>query len=244
MASVEVYNEVELDAPLLVEGLPGVGLVGKIAADHLVEQLDMTPYASVHCDGLPRVAVYGRDSGTVKAPVRIYADEANDLVVLQSDVPVSSSGAQDFASCVTGWMDRTDVTPIFQSGRPTENNTDPSMVGIATGEGETLLDDAGIERPEEPGAVSGPTGAMLYEAGRSGLDGVGLVVDADPQFPDPAAARVLLVDGILALTGADVDTDALVEQAEQIADAKADLAQRMQQGGDDSTQAQPLGMYQ
>lgn len=244
MASVEVHNDVELDSPLLVEGLPGIGLVGKIAADHLVETLDMKPYASVHCDGLPRVAVYGAENGSVRAPVRIYADPGNDLLVLQSDVPVSSSGAQEFATCVTSWMDRRDVTPIFQSGRPTENNTDPSMVGIATGDGEALLDDADVGRPDDQGAVSGPTGAMLYEAGRSGLDGVGLIVDADPQFPDPAAARRLLVDGIVPLTGADVDTDVLVEQAEEIADARADLARRMQQGGDESTQARPLGMYQ
>jgi len=244
MASVEVHNDVELDAPLLVEGLPGVGIVGKIAADYLVDALDMTPYAAVHCDGLPRVAVYGQADGTIRAPVRIYADEANELLVLQSDVPVSSSGANEFAACVTGWMERADVTPIFQSGRPTENNTDPSIVGIATGDGSTLLDEVDIDRPTENGAVSGPTGALLYEAGRSGLDGVGLIVDADPQFPDPAAARVLLEDGIEPLTGVDVGTEKLLDQAEQIADAKAELAQQMQQGGDESTQAKPLGMYQ
>ena len=244
MASVEVHTEVELDDPLLVEGLPGIGLVGKIAADHLIETLDMTPHASVHCDGIPRVAVYGADDGAVRAPVRIYADEESDLLVLQSDVPVSPSGSQDFAACVTGWMAERDVTPIFQSGRPTDNNTDPSLVGISTGEGAALLDDADIDRPSEDGAVQGPTGAMVYEAGRSGLDGVGLVVDADPQFPDPAAARVLLVDGVIPLTGVDVETEQLVEQAEQIATAKADLAQQMQQGGEDSTQAKPLGMYQ
>lgn len=244
MASIEVHDEVALDAPLLVEGLPGIGLVGKIAADHLVESLSMTHHASVHCEGLPRVAVYGSGDGEVRAPVRLYADEDTDLLVLQSDVPISPTGGHDFATCVAEWLDERDVTPIFQSGRPAENNTDPSLVGIAAGDGGRLLDDADVGRPSDDGAVSGPTGALLYEADRAGLDAVGLIVDADPQFPDPAAARVLLTGGIVPLTGADVDTEQLVEQAEQIADAKADLAEQMQQGGDDSTQAKPLGMYQ
>ena len=206
MASVEVHNDVELDAPLLVEGLPGVGIVGKIAADYLVDALDMTPYAAVHCDGLPRVAVYGQADGTIRAPVRIYADEANELLVLQSDVPVSSSGANEFAACVTGWMERADVTPIFQSGRPTENNTDPSIVGIATGDGGRLLDEVDIDRPTENGAVSGPTGALLYEAGRSGLDGVGLIVDEAVLPGDTGAVtlRATLLDDGGALQNAEL----------------------------------------
>jgi len=41
-----------------------------------------------------------------------------------------------------------------------------------------------------------------------------------------------------------VDTEQLVEQADKIADAREKLAQRMQQADDESSQAQPVGMYQ
>jgi proteasome assembly chaperone (PAC2) family protein len=33
-------KEVALNNPILVEGLPGVGHVGKLVADHMVEELD------------------------------------------------------------------------------------------------------------------------------------------------------------------------------------------------------------
>jgi uncharacterized protein len=244
MAHVQVHAEIQLDEPTLIDGLPGVGLVGKIAADHLVETLDTELYGTVHCEGLPEVAVYRENDTTVWPPVRIYADETEDLLVLRSDVPVSPTAADGFASCMIDWLAENDGTAIFQSGRPTDNNTDPDLYGIATGDGGRMLADADVGAPTENGAVSGPTGALLHQAQRDGFTSVGLVVDADKQFPDPAAARVLLVDGIEPITGTTVDTDTLIKQAEEISDARAQLAEQMQSAEEGSSEARPVGMYQ
>ncbi|GGN85932.1 proteasome assembly chaperone family protein [Haloarcula pellucida] len=246
MAHIQVHrDDVELDEPTLVEGLPGVGLVGKIAADHLVDAYDMVHYGTAHCDGLPEIAVYSEGDPTVKAPVRIYADEDRDLLVLQSDAPVSPSAAEEFATCIVGWFVSHDVTPIFLSGMPAEKSGDvPEVYGVATGDGAALLEDADVSVPTESGAVTGPTGALVHEAQRVGLTGVGLVVEADPQFPDPEAARALLTTAIGPLGSFEVDTEALVEQAEEIGKAKERLAEQMQQADEESTSARPLGMYQ
>jgi len=234
----------ELEEPMLVEGLPGVGLVGKIAADHLVETLDMTQYGTCFCDGLPRVAVYEEGDRRVRQPVRIYGDEERDLLVLQSDVPVSPESAPEFATCLTGWFAEENVTPILLSGLPEEKDDVPTMYGIGCGDGPTLLDEHDIETPKENGMVSGPTGALLAEVCERDLDAVGLVIQANRRFPDPEAARVSLVDAIEPLAGIEVETERLVEQAEEIAEAREKLAQQMNQADDESTQAQPLGMYQ
>ena len=244
MAHIEEHAEIDLDSPVLVEGLPGVGLVGKIAADHLVESLEMEYYASCHCDGIPRVAVYEEGDAEIRPPVRIYADEARDLLVLQSDVPVSPQAAPEFASCVTGWFASNDVLPVCLSGLPEEKSEPPEMYGIGTGGAGALLADHDIARPSEHGMVSGPTGALLAEAGEQGLDSLGLVVQANAQFPDPEAARILLVEGVEPISGIDVETEKLVEQAEEIAEARKRLAKQMQQAQEESSQAKPLGMYQ
>jgi len=245
MAHVSVHREdIVLESPMLVEGLPGVGLVGKIAADHLVETFDMAEYGTVHCEGLPEIAVYQQGKQRVRPPVRLYADEDRDLLVLQSDAPVSPSSAEDFATCLTGWLDDNEVTPIYLSGMPTQREGDASMYGISTGNAGSLLDEADIGPPPVDGAVTGPTGALLHVAERRGLDGVGLIVEADKQFPDPAAAQVILRDGVSALAGVDIDTQALIEHAEEISEARADLATQMQEADEESTSAKPLGMFQ
>ena len=245
MASVRVHaDDVALSEPVLVEGLPGVGLVGKLAADHLVEQFEMECYASVHCEGLPEVAVYGENSRAVKPPVRIYADADRDLLALTSDVPVSPAVAGEFAACVTGWLAEAGVVPIYPSGLPEETDGVPAMHGVGTGEGGDLLEAADVAPPPGNGMVSGPTGALLAAAREADLTAVGLVVQSNPQFPDPEAARVLLQDGIEPIADVAVDTGPLAEQADQIADAREHLARQMQQADEESSRARPLGMYQ
>ncbi|ADJ15868.1 proteasome assembly chaperone family protein [Halalkalicoccus jeotgali] len=246
MARIDVREEsISLDEPFLVEGLPGVGLVGKIAVDHLIEQFSMTHYANVHCEGLPRIGVYHEDDDELKAPVRLYADPERDLLALQSEVPVSGSGAPEFAACVSGWFEERAVTPIYLSGFPTEKDGSPEVYGVATGEASTHLDRAGIVPPRETGFISGPTGALLNRAVETDSDSVGLVVETDPQFPDPEAARALIQGGIGPITEIEAEVDQLVEQAEQIREQREQLAERMRQAGEDeSTQAKPLGMYQ
>ncbi|WP_327052364.1 proteasome assembly chaperone family protein [Halomicrococcus gelatinilyticus] len=248
MSAINVVAEdVQLDAPTVVEGLPGLGLVGKIATDHLVDTFDMTYYAGFDCEGLPRISVYSGDDRTLRPPVRLYADEQRDLVALVSDVPVSAEAAPQFASCTVQWMQDNDATPLFLSGLPHQKEADqvPELYGVATGEGGDLLDDQDVGVPPEAGAIGGPTGALLNRAARDDLDAVGLIVQSDPQFPDPEAARALIKNGIAPVGGFDVDTDELVERAEEIREQKERLAQRMQQvETKESSQAQPLRMYQ
>ncbi|MFC6825432.1 proteasome assembly chaperone family protein [Halopelagius fulvigenes] len=246
MAHINVLAEdVSLSEPTLIEGLPGVGLVGKIAADHAVEEFEMTHYANVHCDGVPRVAVYQEGDATLRSPVRLYADEERNLLVLQSDVPIRPDSAAELADCLSNWFDDEAILPVFLSGIPKEQAGDvPELYGVGVGDGTQMLADADIGEPAEAGLVSGPTGALLNDAVERGRTAVGLIVESDPQFPDPAAARVILENGIEPLTGVEIPSDDLVDHAEDIRDAKERLAKRMQSADEESTQARPLGMYQ
>jgi uncharacterized protein len=246
MASIDVLaDDVSLDEPTMVEGLPGVGLVGKIAADHMVEEFEMTHYANVHCESVPPLAVYHADDSRLRTPVRIYADEARDLLVLQSDVPVSPPAATAFADCLAPWFADRDVVPLYLSGLAAEkDDAPPALYGVATGEGHALLDRAGLDAPAEMGVVSGPTGALLNDAIERDTTAVGLIVEADQQFPDPEAARVVIEHGIAPISGVDVPVEDLVDHAEEIREAKERFAQRMQEADEESSQAQPIRMYQ
>ncbi|MFB6128580.1 MAG: proteasome assembly chaperone family protein [Halorhabdus sp.] len=245
MAQITVHEpDVTLSEPMLVEGLPGVGLVGKIVADHLVETFGMTHYATCHCEGLPEIAIYHEDDPGITGPVRVYADPERELLVLQSDVPVSPNAAEEFAGCLTGWIREQDALPLYLSGRSTDPDDNRATYGVATGEAASLLSSHDIDLPDERGAISGPTGALLYEAGRQDVDALGLIVEASGRFPDPAAATTLIETAIEPITGLTVETESLVEQAEEIRETRQQLAQRMQQAKEESSKAEPVGMFQ
>ncbi|WP_254764194.1 proteasome assembly chaperone family protein [Natrinema marinum] len=247
MAEVRLQGpEAELENPTLVEGFPGVGLVGKIATDHLIDELEMRYYASVHCEGLARIGVYRGGDRTARPPVRLYVSEEHDLLALQSDAPIASAAVERVADCLTGWIVEQGATPIYLSGLPAERDDErPALYGVATGDGGDRLEAADIPIPTEDGVITGPTGALINAAAREDFDSLALVVQCDPQFPDPEAASVLLEDGIGPLAGLEVDVGELVDHAEEIRAKRERLAHQMQSiDRDESSQAQPLRMYQ
>ncbi|WP_248896626.1 proteasome assembly chaperone family protein [Haloplanus halobius] len=247
MERIEILrDDVSLDSPTLIEGLPGVGLVGKLATDHLSETLDMVHYANVHCERLPPVATYQEERYDLATPVRLYADPERDLLALRSDVPVSPEAALEFGDCFEGWPASDETLPIYLSGlgEEREETASPSMYGIGTGGMGERLEAEGIAPPPESGLVSGPTGALLSRAVRDDDEALGLVVECDPRFPDPESAAKLIQEGISPLLGIDVPVTELTERAEEIQQAKHRLAQQMQEADETSSQARPLGMYQ
>lgn len=273
MATITIKNEIDLETPMCIEGLPGVGLVGKIAADHLINTFDMTYYAAVQCSGLPPVTVYHGEDSELKPPVRLYADAERDLLVLHSEIPIAAESREAFADCIVEWSASNDVTPLFLSGLPKEQGQEqgkkqgqgqaqgqaqaeevgteiggqrsPELFGVSTGDGNSYLDDAGIVPPKQGGLMQGPTGALLHEALDQDLTSVGLVVQAHPKFPDPKASKTLLDYGIAPITGLDIDTTPLVEQAEEIQTARQQLATQMQQvKTGESSQAKRLRGFQ
>ncbi|WP_075937022.1 proteasome assembly chaperone family protein [Halosegnis longus] len=244
MAEVEIHADATFDEPTLIEGLPGAGLVGKIAADHLVEELDLEWVGSCYCDGLPQVSVYRGESMETMPPVRIYGDDDRELLVLQSDVPVSPSQASAFTDCLVGWLESESVFPVFLSGLPEEKGEVPGVYGIATGDGADRLADTDVTPPEQGGLISGPTGALVHAANKRDLDGVALIAQSEVQFPDPEAARAVIRRAIEPLIGVDIETDTLVERAEEIRAARERLAQQVHEGDDESTKATAIRGFQ
>jgi len=239
-----VADGIELNDPTLIEGFPGAGLVGKIVADHMVEAMELQHYANVHCDAFQPVAVYDQGTPELASPVRLYTDEAGEVLVLQSDIPIEPEAAEEFAECFSTWVEE-QTNPVFIAGLPTKKRpSPPELFGVGTGAGVETVEQAGLARPPERGVVSGPAGTLLNYAVANGLDAVGLIVQTDPRFPDPMGAKVLLQQGIEPIIGQDVSVGMLDTQAEKIQEAKERLAKQMQDGGAESSEAMPIRMFQ
>ena len=246
MVEIRTSDDIELDSPALVEGLPGVGLAGKIAADHLIEELEMVEYGEIVTDGLPPVTVFEDDDRGVKSPVRLFAAPDLNLLVLQSAVPIEAMEAKPMVEAFTEWVADNDVTPIYLAGVAEERDPGvvPDVYGIATGDAGARLDDAEVPPPHHMGMIRGPGGAFLNEAKSRPVDAIGLLVESDPRFPDPQGARQLIDEGIAPIVGIDVDTSRLDEEAEEIVDQREELMAQLQQAAEEGQQVSTRGMFQ
>ena len=83
--------EPKLKNPIFIEGLAGLGNVGMIAANHLIESTDAKPFAELYAPYFPDYIFVNKD-GTCRPPrYRFYAakTEKNHYIILTGDAQPS-----------------------------------------------------------------------------------------------------------------------------------------------------------
>ena len=85
--TVKILERPELNNAVMIEGLPGIGLVGKLAADHLLDELKGKKFAELYSIFLPPQVVI-REDGTVKLVNNEFyyvKGDDRDLIILTGD---------------------------------------------------------------------------------------------------------------------------------------------------------------
>jgi uncharacterized protein len=221
-----IINYIErptLNKPILVEGLPGVGNVGKLAAEHLIDQVKATKFADIYSKYFPP-QVFVKDDGTIKLvsnELYYHRVEGHDLVVLVGDYQgLTPDGQYALADFMIGICKELGVGRIFTLGgyglgkmiekpRVLGAATDLKLVEEMKGIGVTFS-------KGEPGSgIVGASGLLLGLGKNVGIEAVCLMGETSGYFVDPKSAQAVL--GILTKAlGITIDLSALDEKAKQI----------------------------
>lgn len=93
----------QLSNPLLIEGLPGIGNVGKIAVDFMIEELDAKKVYEITSHSLPH-SVFVNEDNLVELPkITIYYKKTRnrDLLFLTGDVqPIDEKASYEFCEAI------------------------------------------------------------------------------------------------------------------------------------------------
>jgi len=90
-----------LKEPILIEGLPGIGNVGKVAVDFLIDELHAKKLCSFHSYSMPH-SVFVTDNNLVELPnLTLYyvqrKNKKNDLLLLAGDIqPIDEMSCYQF----------------------------------------------------------------------------------------------------------------------------------------------------
>lgn len=218
-------HKVPTDGPVIfVEGLPGVGNVGKLAAQHLVDALKAELWCDIYSHDFPPQVTVETD-GTVRL-VRcqlwyVPAKDGRALVILTGDYqPLSSPGQY---ALVEGVLER--LAPLgcermytlggYGLGTSIE---EPEVLGAATNVATVeALTELGVkfEEDEPGGGIIGASGLFLGLGMRQGIQGACLMGETSGYMVDPAAARAVLAI-LEKLLGRTIDTSDLDEKAEEL----------------------------
>jgi uncharacterized protein len=223
---IRTLDKVELREPILIEGLPGVGNVGKLAADYLRDQLGAKPLATIYSKFFPP-QVYVSEAGIVRlvsndlAYWKAPASVPHDLLVLGGDYQgISPEGQYEITERVLDYCARLGVKQVFTlagfaQGRVVE---EPKVLGAATAPAlvETMKKFGVVFSRNDPGGgLIGASGLFLGLGRTFGMEGVCLMGETSGYFVDPHSAGAVLkiLSKVLKV---EIDLTALEEKAREI----------------------------
>ncbi|HLE48024.1 MAG TPA: proteasome assembly chaperone family protein [Candidatus Thermoplasmatota archaeon] len=200
---LRVLKEPKVRNPIFVEGLPGVGNVGKLAAEHLIDELKAVRFAEIHSKDFPP-QVFVLADGTIKLVdnslyyFRASKKDQRDLVLLTGDYQgLSSQGQYEIVDKVLALLQKHGVRELFTLGgyglgRMVAN---PGVLGAATSADLVKrMKKLGVQfREDEPGGgIVGASGLFLGLGKLRGMDGVCLMGETSGYLVDPKSAQAVL----------------------------------------------------
>ncbi|MCS7112632.1 MAG: proteasome assembly chaperone family protein [Nitrososphaerota archaeon] len=213
------------EEPIVITGLPDVGLVGLIAVFHLASKVDMEEVGFVESDLLPPVVVlYG---GIPKSPFRIL--RSGKLIAFVSETAIPASAVSKVSRAIVEWASRKKAKLLITlGGIPVEERykLDKPRVYAAASSREVVEDlkAKGVEILDR-GYLVGPYALIMKLAPLYGLTAIGLLAQSFFNYPDPDAAASVL-EGLGKIVGLDIDLVELREKGEEIRLAARDLMRR------------------
>jgi len=212
---------------VMLFGFPDVGLVGVIAATHLIDELGLEEVAYADSRLLPPVTVV--HEGLPHSSLRIFG---NDKVLLAvSEIPLAAELVYPAMDALIEWGKSKKVRMMVAlSGILMQDRADATELKVfATVSSPELLktvEKEGVEALLE-GYIVGPQAIMLMRGAQSGLPAIALLAQCFLNYPDPEAAGEVL-KGLAKVTDVKVDTVKLLEKGEEIRLKARDVMRRTQ----------------
>ena len=217
----KITKEVELDEPILIEGLPGIGYVGKLAADHLVEEFDAEKFAEMTSPYFPHHVTVDEDGVMDLVKIDFYhtAIDGQDLIILVGEVQATSSeGHYEVSNKLLDIAEDRGVTEIFALGgyaTGKHSSSKPKVVG-ASNDDDLLQEfrDKGIDVEEGTGPILGVSGLLLGLGKGRGIKGSALLGETHGILVDPGSAKAVL-EALATMLDFEIDVSKLEERAEK-----------------------------
>jgi uncharacterized protein (TIGR00162 family) len=218
--TVSFLRENDVDGTILVEGLPGIGQVGKLVAEHLIEELGAEKIAEIHSLYFPpQVLLDSRGVARLVANeiYRYQGGERSILFLVGDYQSTSGEGHYLMTSAYLDIAERLGVRRMYTLGGYGVGHLvdEPRVLGAVNMP--NLRDEAEekgvVFTQDEPGGgIIGATGLLLGMGGQRGIEGICLMGETSGYLVDPRSAHSVLK--ILSrLLGIEVDFTTLEERA-------------------------------
>ena len=241
MTMIKATERPKLRNPVLIEGLPGVGNIGRVAVGYLVEQLGAKKFAQLYSRHFfPFVVLHDRNQvHLLKNEFYYYKAKKKgqrDIIFLVGDCQsLDPKGHYEVMEKVLDFAEKFGVKEIFTIGgiATGEAEKNPKALGAVTDKELVVkYQKFGIEfsAGDKIGYIVGAAGLLLGLGKERGLKGVCLLGETSgfPIVTDPRGAEIVL-NSLTKILGIKIDMSKLdqkVKEMEEFIKKVEDLQKR------------------
>jgi uncharacterized protein (TIGR00162 family) len=196
---VKEFTEIEPNNPILIEGLPGLGLVGKIALRYLIKQLKPKKVAYLYSPHFPYFVLVNKKGNVrlLRGAFYYYKNPngPNDLLLFTGDSQSQTiEGQYEIADQILNFSEKYGVKTIATiGGYRMEPKEKPKVFIAATSQ--EILDkalQAGATLSTSGSPIVGTAGLILGLAKFKKISALCLLGETRGYLPDPLAAKSIL----------------------------------------------------
>jgi uncharacterized protein len=221
-----VEKKPKLKNPILIEGLPGIGNVGKLAVEHLIEVTKAKKFAELYSKDFPP-QVFINSDGTIKLVnnefyyLKARKKNQKDLVFLTGDYQgLSAQGQYELAQSILDVAEDIGVKFLFTLGGYGLGHEikEPKVLFATTHKHlvKSMKQYGAVFRKNEPGGgIIGASGLLLGLGRLRGFEGTCFMGETPGYLVDPKSAKAVLKI-LIKITNLDVDLSRLEEKAKEI----------------------------
>ncbi len=216
----------KLKDPILIEGLPGIGNVGKLAVEHLIDSIDASKFAEIYSKDFPP-QVFINPDGTIELVKNEFyywkakKKDQRDLVLLTGDYQgLSSHGQYELVEKILDIIEELGVKEMFTlGGYGLGQDIEKPKVLCATTDVHLVKKmkkyGAVFKKNEPGGGIVGASGLILGLGKIRGLEGTCFMGETPGYLVDPKSAKAVLKI-LMKITNIDVNLSALEKKAKEI----------------------------
>jgi uncharacterized protein (TIGR00162 family) len=248
---IELEREPEVENPVFVEGLAGIGHIGRNTVSYIADQTEAEQVGEVTSHHFPPHTIVNDDKTVETIKNKIYVlsrGDGRDIILLEGNAQAGTpEGHHEVAEKVMNYINKQEASEIITVGGYGTGDVveDPSVFGAVSRE--EMKDDyssVGLEFDHEVGQIVGISGLLIGMADDNGMDGLCLLGET-PGFlmSDPKSTEAVLqvLEEILDLDLDYSQLDEKVEESQEVLKKLQNLKKSQKPEDEQKSQSSDLG---
>ncbi len=253
VSRIEILKRKKLKNPVLITGLPGIGLVGKISVDYLLKQFKAEKIANVYSDSFPpSVQIMNGLLDLIRDEIYCWEFKGRHFLFLAGPIQPSldfhsgsAFGHYEFASAIVQAAKKFGVKEIVTLAGINVGDErmerEPAVIVAATNQ-EMLkkFKKLGAKVNKSNGLIAGAAGLILGIGRKQGLQGACLMGETNAKliYGDHGAAKKV-VELLVKAYGFRVKMAGIKKEAKNIENAFAQLSKQFEEKREEFIEEKP-----